>query len=160
VSDHDGPNPGSFEMEGKRVDNYSHYRTISEEMLGDVRDAVDAYSFLNSRWTQGIGVTPQSASATKRALLNATKQLGFQIKMSRDGDEKLGEIHARWYDDEGYLKQLEEADMMDPVPWLSEMVDDLVEAAWRLGYTQAGRIESVPDNEEDQIDKEVSEMFD
>jgi len=143
-----------------RVDAYSHYRTVSDKVHDDINEAVDAFSFLNSRWSQGIGLTPQSASSAKRAILRASKRLLYEIRMSRGASPELAKIHDRWVDGDGWVRLLEDADLRTERPeFLSQMVDDLVRAGWELGYLKSGRIEREPQTEESETEKQVSEMF-
>ena len=146
----------------KKVDAYSTYAEVSSQVHDDVMEAVRAFAFLNSKWTENQSITPQSKSKTKQAILKISKRLMYEVKISRHGDESLEEIYERWSDSDGepgYITRLER-DSISNEPWLSQLVDDVVESAWQLGYLRAGRLEQVAQDADAEDAEQVKEMFD
>lgn len=142
------------------LDAWSTYRDVSEKVHSEVHKALDAYAYLNSMATQNMGMTPQSMANAKRAILRIAKRLSYEVEMSRSKGE-LEEIHQRWSGEDGHLARLERLDMRaDGEPeWLGELVDDIVTASWELGYTQSGRMEPQYQDEEQEDEAQVRQMF-
>ena len=75
--------------------------------------------------------------------MSVSKRLAIEVRLNSHVDG-LEEIHERWRDDpatgeDGYITRLEACDFRAGQPdWLSQHVDDVIEAAWVLGYTKAG----------------------
>jgi hypothetical protein len=150
---------------------YSAYEEVASQLHKDVHKAVEAFSSLNSRSSQGVGITPQTAVNAKRDILRICKRLYYEIKRNRHV-EPYDEIYLRWSGDErapdgaderfveagpGYLELLEGANLAREVPqWLSQMVDDLIVASWKLGYIRSG-VDKPADPNEDET--QVEQMF-
>jgi len=152
---------------------YSAYQEVASQLHQDVNRAVKAYSHINSKSSQNIGITPQTAVKAKGAILGISKRLFHEIRRNAR-IEPYDEIYERWSgdevvdgdagrevvetDDAGYIVMLERADFTQGMPeWLGQMVDDLIRAAWKLGYIRSGVDKPAdPDADETQVD----EMFD
>jgi hypothetical protein len=148
---------------------YSAYKEVASQLHRDVNEAIKAYSHINSKSSQNVGITPQTAVNTKQSILGISKRIFHEIRRNAHV-EAYTEIYERWsgnevvdgeieeLDEPGYLRLLEEADFRSEVPrWLGQMVDDLIFAAWKLGYIRSGVDKpSDPDSDETQVE----EMFD
>ena len=145
----------------KKWSGYSDYEEVASQLHKDVRNAVEAFSHIDSKHSQGIGVTPKTAVKARSAILSVAKRLAVEVRRNQHVDE-LGEIHERWSDDEeadeeGLITKLERSDFRAGQPdWLGQLVDDIIEAAWELGYIKAG-VEKSTDPTAD--DAQVREMF-
>lgn len=147
------------ESEERRWAGYSDYQNVASQLHEDINRAVKAYSHIDSKGTQNIGITPQTAVKTRSAILGITKRLFFEIERNKNVDD-FGEIYRRWEgegDDEGYVARLENSDFTREVPpWLGQLVDDIITAGWELGYIKAGvEKPAAPESDENQ----VKEMF-
>jgi len=136
---------------------YSEYKDQSQQVAEKVSRANDAYSFLVSVYTQDMHLPEKSAMDTKRALLNAGMRLKPEIKMNNE-HEPFDEIWERWDGEEGYIQMLIQHDFYNGMPgWVHQYSDDLMTAAWEIGYLQAGRQEAAdPDSD----DAKISEVID
>lgn len=142
------------------LEAWSTYREISEAVHSDIRKAVNTYSYLNSMHTQGMGITPQQAVRAKTYILRIVKRLQYEIEMSRaKGD--LDEIADRWSGEDGLVAAFEGADVVDgeTIRVAGELVDDVVSAAWTLGYLRSGRMEAQFEDQEQEDAAQVAEMF-
>jgi hypothetical protein len=145
---------------------YSAYKEVASQLHKDINHAVDAYAHVNSKATQNVGITPQTAVNTKQAMLGIMKRMYHEIRRNALVDPYT-EIYERWSgdvvedgevverDDPGYLARLEEADLTrDVPPFLDQMVDDLIHASWKLGYIRSGTDKPAdPDETETQVDQ-------
>lgn len=148
--------PDEDNGDGKRFAGYSDFKKITAKIHDDVNRAVDAYAHIDSKHQQGIGVTPQTALKTREAILKVTKRLSFEVQANRNVEE-IDEIYQRWEGDDGYVQRLENADFRQGRPeWLGDLVDDIIEVSWRLGYLKAG-VEKPADPTDDE--QQVKEMF-
>jgi hypothetical protein len=149
---------------------YSAYKEVASQLHKDVNRAVKAYAHINSKSSQNVGITPQTAVNAKSAMLGISKRLFHEIRRNAKIDPYT-EIYERWSGDNvtedgeieetdsaGYVVMLERADLTNGEPeWLGQMVDDLIRAAWKLGYIRSGVDKPAdPDSDETQVD----EMFD
>lgn len=143
---------------GSRWKGFSDYENVAAQLHEDINNAVRAYSHLNSKDQQNIGLTPQTAVQTRQAILHIAKRLKYEIEKNGHVDAFEG-MEDDWTGDDGYVARLERTDFYsDGVPpWLEDMVDDIVKAGWELGYTKAG-IERPANPDED--DEQVKEMID
>lgn len=148
---------------------YSAYQEVASQLHKDVNEAIRAYSHINSKSSQNVGITPQTAVNTKQSILGISKRLFHEIRRNAHVDQYT-EIYERWsgnevvgddieeVDEPGYIALLEDADFTREVPpWLSQMVDDLIFAAWKLGYIRSG-VDKPADPDADET--QVEEMFD
>lgn len=155
----------------KKWAGFADYQEVASQLHKDINRAVKAYSHVDSRASQGVGITPQTAVKTRSAILGITKRLFFEVRKNRHVDG-IDEIYERWAgveldedgaviedddDDLGYVKMLERADFTnDMPPWLDQLVDDIIEVGWELGYIRAG-VEKPADPDTDE--QQVKEMF-
>jgi hypothetical protein len=122
----------------RRWSGYSDYKEVASQLHKDINSAVEAYSHVDSKSAQNIGVTPQTAVRTRTEILRVAKRLHVEIERNQSIDG-FPEIHEDWRGDDGYLNRLEDADFTQEVPsWLGSMVDDIIAAGWDLGYLKAG----------------------
>lgn len=153
----------------KKWEGYSVFQEISSQLHKDVNNAIKAYAHINSLDTSHMGITPQASVKTKRAILGVSKRVYYEIQVNRHVED-YREIYERWSGDEvdgdgeivagaddGFIERLEDADFTQGAPdFLPQLMDDLVKAAWTLGYIRAGVQKSAdPEDAEEQ----VSEMF-
>jgi hypothetical protein len=141
---------------------FSDYQDVAAQLHQDINKAVEAYAHVDSKTSQNIGLTPQTAVAARSAILKITKRLFREVeKMSHK--EPFDEISKRWSDGDdgepGYVTKLESTDFYnDGVPyWLGDLIDDLVTAGWELGYLKAGMEKPANPNDDD---VQVKEMID
>lgn len=151
-----GSAEGSSTSPDKQWEGYSDFQSITTKIHDDVNSAVEAYSYIDSKYTQGAGITPQEAVKIKKSILQISKRLFFEIKRNKH-TEDYEEIWERWSGEDGHMAKLEDVNLRQERPeWLSQHVDDIVEAGWRLGYLKAG-IEKPSDPTDD--DQQAKEMF-
>lgn len=148
---------------------YSAYEEISSQLHEDVNRAIKAYSHVNSKDSQGVGITPRTAVNAKSAILGISKRIFFEVERNATAAEEYSEVYERWSGNEvdggdviereepGYIRRLENADLTREVPpWLGQMTDDLIRVSWKLGYIRSGTEKpSDPDDDETQVE----EMF-
>jgi hypothetical protein len=136
---------------------YSDYIDVASKLHDDINRAVDAYAHVDSKWAQGMGITPKTAIRTRQAILKITKRLFVEITRNNHIDEPFGKMFERWSGEEGYVRQLEQANFREEQPeWLGDLVDDIIAAGWELGYLKAGvEKPSAPEDPEQQ----AREMF-
>jgi hypothetical protein len=159
----------------QRWSGFADYEDVAKTLHDDVHKAIKAYSHINSKRASGVGVTPQTAVRTRSAILGITKRLFYEVKRNRR-HQPFDDIFERWagvpadevdelgaafaYADEGdagFIARLEAADFTREVPgFLGQLVDDIVTAAWELGYIRAG-VEKPADPEDD--DEQVRAMI-
>jgi hypothetical protein len=154
---------------GTQWKGYSAYKEVASQLHKDVNHAVKAFSHINAKHTQGVGVTPQTAVNAKQAMLSICKRIYHELKYNADV-QGYTEVFERWSGDEvdgtgevlerdaaGYLKRLEDADLTaDYPPFLPQMMDDLIYVSWKLGYIRTG-VDKPKDPNTDET--QVSEMF-
>lgn len=143
-------------------EGYSDYQSVSKDIGQAVRDAIDAYAFLDGRHTQGARVRATNAARAHRCILGAAIRLLPEVERDAETKEVLGEIHADWMgngeDDDGDIDKLRSLSLQDPPPdWLFGFVVQIREAAWELGYLQAGRSRKA--DEGDPAEEEPKQMF-
>lgn len=154
--------------DNKKWQGYSAYQEVASQLHKDVNKAIRAYATIKSLDSQNVGITPQTAVKTKRAILAVAKRTFYEVQVNRQIDE-FDEIYERWSGNEvnqgetietgdtGYVARLEEADFREGAPeFLPELMDDLVTATWKLGYIRAG-VEKPADP--DDTDEQMDEMF-
>jgi len=145
----------------KQWQGFSDYEDVAAQLHKDINRAVDAYAHLDSRDTQGISLTPDTAIKARSAILKITKRLSQEVER-QNHMSPFDEMSKRWHgdgeDEVGYVKKLENANFYEDglPPWLSDLVNAIVTAGWELGYLKAGRQRSTPDGDNT---KEVKEMF-
>lgn len=136
---------------------FSDYEKVASRLHDDINRAVDAYSHIDSRYKQGVGITPQTAVSARESILRITKRLAREVKKNRHSDDTLEEIHGRWNGDDGLVAELEATSFLDGnPPWLGQLVDDIIEAGWELGYLKAGREKLA---NPDDVDQQAKDMF-
>lgn len=142
--------------DGKQWSSFADFQDITSKIHEDVNTAVDAYAYIDSKKKQNMGVTPQTAVRARRAIMRIAKRLFFEVKVNKNVDE-FEEIYERWSGDDGYLARLDDVNLRTGVPvWLGDLVDDIIEASWRLGYLKAG-VEKPSDPTDP--DQQAKEMF-
>jgi len=142
-------------------EGYSDYQSVSKDIGQAVRDAIDAYAYIDGRHSQGARVRATNAASAYRRILGAAIRLLPELKRDAETKEELGEIYADWAgngDDEGRIDQLQALSFQSPPPdWLFEFVVQIREAAWELGYLQAGRSRKA--EQDDPVEQEATSMF-
>jgi hypothetical protein len=80
----------------------------------------------------------------KTYILRVVKRLQYEIELSRSKAD-LDEIADRWAGEDGLVATFEEASGVDQetVRVAGDVVDDVVSAAWTLGYLRSGRMETL-----------------
>jgi hypothetical protein len=144
-----------------RWDGYSDYRTISLRMASAVSDALDAYSRIDSAHAEGAKVSPELAARLRSRIQYAVMELIPELEQDREAVDEYDEILTRWKDGEGdtpgVVSRLDDVSLRTECPgWLFQIMLDLKTAGWKLGYLQAGRVESEPD---DPVEAETDDMF-
>jgi len=147
---------------------YSAYKEVASQLHKDVNHAIKAYATINSLDTQNVGVTPQTAVKTKRAILGISKRIYYEVQVNQQ-IEDFDEIYERWAgvertddgfeesDRPGLIARLEDADFTAGTPdFLPQLMDDLVTATWKLGYIRAGVEKPADPND---TEEQVTEMF-
>ncbi|RLM83697.1 hypothetical protein D3D02_16985 [Halobellus sp. Atlit-38R] len=140
-------------------EGYSDYETVAQDIGKAVRDAVDAYSHLDAQQRQAArGRGANAAAQAHQHILAAAIRLVPELQRDRDSREKLDEIYVDWTGDDGYIQRLKNTQLEAGSPdWLYEFVVQIREAAWELGYLQAGRTEKA--EAEDPNEEEPLSMF-
>lgn len=140
-------------------EGYSDYQSVSKDIGQAVRDAIDAYAFLDGRHSQGARVRATNAARAHRCILGAAIRLLPELKRDAETVEELGAIYADWTgDDDGRIDQLRALSFQNPPPdWLFDFVVQIREAAWELGYLQAGRSRKA--EQDDPVEQEANSMF-
>lgn len=154
---------------GTQWKGWSDYEAVAAQLHEDITSAVKAYSHIDSMQSQNVGITPRTAVRARGEILGITKRLFYEVKMNRNVDG-FDDIYERWSgnevgedggvvetEEDGYADKLESLDLTAENPeWLSQLVDDIIEAGWELGYIKAGTEKPAkPDADEEQ----VKEMF-
>ena len=96
----------------RRWSGYSDYKEVASQLHKDINSAVEAYSHVDSKSAQNIGVTPQTAVRTRTEILRVAKRLHVEIERNQSIDG-FPEIHEDWRGDDGYLNRLEDAGLVD-----------------------------------------------
>jgi len=144
-----------MEENEKRWSSYSDYEAELEQMHANIRDANSAYAFLVSAQSQDITVSNRSFISTKQALLEAGLRLKTEIRVNKNV-EPFTEIWERWDGEEGYVRLLRNHDFHESVPdWLGQYNDDIMDAAWELGYLKVGQEKAADPNDDDARINEV-----
>ncbi|QGX95922.1 hypothetical protein EI982_14575 [Haloplanus rallus] len=143
-------------------EGYSDYQSVSKDIGQAVRDAIDAYAYIDGRHSQGARVRATNAASAYRRILGAAIRLLPELKRDAETKDELGEIYTDWTgdgnDDDGHIDQLQALSFQSPPPdWLFEFVVQIREAAWELGYLQAGRSRKAEQG--DPVEKEANSMF-
>ena len=142
-------------------EGYSDYQSVSKDIGQAVRDAIDAYAYIDGRHSQGARIHATNAASAYRRILGAAIRLLPELKRDAETKEELGEIYADWTgdgDDEGRIDQLQALSFQSPPPdWLFEFVVQIREAAWELGYLQAGQSRKA--EQDDPVEEEATSMF-
>lgn len=145
---------------------YSDYKSVSKDVSTAVADAIDIYANLEGYHRQTRGQNPHSRNDALPALahthiLGAALRLVPELRANKSTREKYQNMLDRWEgteDEEGYIKQLSDSDLGSNCPdWLRDFVLDIREAAFHLGYLQAGK--NVQAGEGDPIEEDVGAMF-
>lgn len=147
---------------------YSDYKSVSQDVGSAVADAVDIYANLEGYHRQTRGQNPHHRNEGLPALahthiLGAALRLVPELRANKSAREKYEEMLNRWegQDDEsedGYIYRLSNANLSSECPdWLRDFVLDIREAAFHLGYLQAGK--NVQAGEGDPIEEDVNAMF-
>jgi hypothetical protein len=107
-----------------------------------------------------MGIMPKQAVRSKTYILRVVKRLQYEIELSRSKGD-LDEISDRWGGEDGLVPTFEEANAVDgeTVRVAGELVDDVVSAAWTLGYLPSGRMETQYEDPEQEDAAQVAKMF-
>lgn len=144
-------------------EGYSDYETVSQDIGRAVRDAVDAYSQLDAKQRQAArGRGGAAAAQAHQHILGAAIRLVPELKRDRESREELDEIYTDWTGDgvgnDGYIERLKNTPLETQSPeWLYKFVVQIREAAWELGYLQAGRTQKAESG--DPVEEEPLAMF-
>jgi hypothetical protein len=142
-------------------EGYSDYQSVSKDIGQAVRDAIDAYAYIDGRHSQGARVRATNAASAYRRILGAAIRLLPELKRDAETKDELGEIYNDWTGkdgDDGRIDQLQSLSFQSPPPdWLFEFVVQIREAAWELGYLQAGRSRKA--EQDDPVEQEANSMF-
>jgi hypothetical protein len=144
-----------------RWDGYSDYQSVSVRMSRAISDALDAYARLDAAHAEGARPRPDVAARLRARIQYAVLELIPELEHDRDDVDVYDEILTRWRDGEGdqpgVIQRLDGVQLRESCPpWLFDVVLDLKTAGWELGYLQAGRVESTPD---DPVEAETDDMF-
>lgn len=142
-------------------EGYSDYESVSKDIGQAVRDAIDAYAYIDGRHSQGARVRATDAASAYRRILGAAIRLLPELERNADAKDEVGDIYDDWTgdgDDDGQLDDLRSLSFQGPPPdWLFEFVVQIRAAAWELGYLQAGRSRKA--EEGDPVEEEPMAMF-
>jgi len=140
-------------------EGYSDYESVSKDIGQAVRDAIDAYAYIDGRHSQGARVRATNAASAYRRILGAAIRLLPELERDAETKEELGEIYDDWMgENEGSIEELQSLSFQNPPPdWLFDFVVQIREAAWELGYLQAGRSRKA--EERDPVEEEPKKMF-
>jgi hypothetical protein len=144
-------------------EGYSDYETVAQDIGRAVRDAVDAYAALDAQHRQASrGRGNRAATQAHQRILAAAIRLVPELKRDKDAKERLEDIHDDWVEENGeepYIERLKKTQLETESPeWLYEFVVQIREAAWELGYLQAGRTHKAENG--DPEEQEPLAMFD
>jgi len=143
----------------QRWTSYSDYESQVQIVSETVYQANDAYSYIISVEAQGVPLEESDAVDVKRCLVRAGARLLPEIRKNKE-QEPFDDIWERWNgeDGEGKMSELRRLNLYDGVPdWLHQYNEDVMTAAWEIGYLQAGR-EEPADPEDNQA--MVTEVID
>jgi len=144
-------------------EGYSDYETVSQDIGRAVRDAVDAYSQLDAKQQQAArGRGGAAAAQAHQHILAAAMRLVPELERDRGSRDELDEIYTDWtgegVDKDGYIERLRASQLDARSPeWLYEFVVQIRQAAWELGYLQAGRTHKA--ESADPVEEEPLAMF-
>ena len=130
-------------------DGFSIYADVSQDIHSAVTDAIDSYSVIVSRHSEGAKVKPAEAAQHKANILGAANRLLTELEREVNRGSKysddLDAILDDWTDagdEDGYIKEFHAAQLTSGYPgWMYDFVRQIHEVAWLLGYLKAGRIE-------------------
>jgi len=148
-----------------RWEAYADYRKISLRVAGAIEDAVNAYARLDSAHQEGAQIQPELAAEARARILGAVMKLMPELEEDRETVDLYDEILTRWEHGEepeddsspGYIEAINQTRLKDESPsWLFQLVLDIRQAGWELGYLQAGRKRDAGDG--DPVEKESDSM--
>jgi len=148
-----------------RWEGYADYRKISLRVAGAIEDAVNAYARLDSAHQENAQIQPELAAEARARILGAAMKLMPELEEDRETVDLYDQILTRWEDGEkpdddsspGYIEAINQTRLKDESPsWLFQMVLDIRQAGWELGYLQAGRKRDAGDG--DPVEKESDNM--
>lgn len=126
-------------------DGFSIYAEVSRDIHMAVADAVDSYSQLAAMHSESAKIEKGEAAEHKANILRAANRLLTELKQEQHR-EPLEKILVAWAGesddphDDGRIDDLLAAEVWREMPEsLHELVNEIHEAAWRLGYLKAGR---------------------
>lgn len=128
---------------GTYWEGYSNYESVSRRINESVATALDSYSYIAAAHSEGAPVHPQQAAEARASIMAAAMRLATEMEEDRGNVQLYDEILDRWRGTEtedGYFSQFQEVRLQQQSPaWLFSFVYDIRQAAWKLGYVQAGR---------------------
>ncbi|MGZ0745736.1 hypothetical protein [Haloparvum sp. AD34] len=144
--------------DGTKWESYSNYEQVSRRVSKSVADALDAYALLHSAHQEQATIQTDLAADARSDILSAALRLVVEIRKDRESVEEYDEILERWEGDDGYIAKFQDATLHQQMPgWMFQFVLDIREAAWELGYLQAGR--RTKQEPESEVERDTEKMF-
>lgn len=142
-----------------RWEGFSNYQNVSDRVARSVHDAIEAYAVVDSRHAEGARIRPPMAAEARAKILAPALRLKVEMQKERENDDEYDSILNDWEGEEGYLSKLDETRLQRECPdWLTDFVEGIRTAGFRLGYLQAGR--TVKEEPDDEVEAETERMFD
>jgi len=131
---------------GDYWDGFSIYAEVSRDIHTSVTDAIDSYSMVAACHSEGAKLRPDDAAKHKANILAAANRLLTELKTEADRNAKFSDDYEAilddWRGDDGRIPRLHKIKLVSERPgWLYDFVMQIHEAAWKLGYIKAGRVE-------------------
>lgn len=144
-----------------RWEGYSDYKTVSITVGQTIEGAVEAYAQIESRHAEAAPVEPELAAEARARIKSAAMKLLPELRNDKDTVELYKEILDDWEGEDGHIQELNRIQLQhDCPPWLYEMVVQIRQAGWELGYLKAGRsAKQTPDDPEEAARQETRSMF-
>lgn len=141
-----------------RFEAYPDYSAVSRAVAQSIEDAVDAYSKMQSRHSEGARVTPDQAAEASAHILGAALKLLPELEDDRETVEQYDEILTRWEGDNGFIERLKQTSLSSRSPeWLGQFTVDIRRAGFELGYVKAGTQKE--EDSEDVVERDAESMF-
>lgn len=146
--------------EDRKWEGYSDYELVSKLITTTVSECVGGYAAIQSHQAEGAKIKPEQAAQERSSILQAAIRLRVELRAQQETEERYQEILDEWDGEDGYLNQFRElkiANGSGMPAWVSEFVEQIVEAAFKLGYLQAGR--TAKKEPDDPVERDTENMF-
>lgn len=145
---------------GTRFEGYSDYERVSGRIVMTIEDALEAYAFIDSAFTEGAPVSPEDARDARTSIMNAAMMLFDEMRREQANNiDKYDDILDRWEGEDGYIARFHEHSLRrdGSEGWLHQFVLDIRSAGWKIGYLQAGR--TAKESLDDPVEEDSEAMF-